>query len=393
MMSWCWDHAEIVLAAEQHRRNWCTRTVLIKSLGTHLLITLNLHFWLVPNKSYIKSIHLYVLYVALFLFSTVSVRVCIGVAATKLQNKRVYPMACSTAAKSSMKVIRSVSTPTSLQYLCCWRLRKLLPSGADALRVLPLPPGLRHLLHSKLGWVLSLDHSYTHTNSNAHTPAGPSSGSESDGCASDPEACQRKRCRWTWGKHVCAHVRAHTHIDKHICIHPYTHLLSCHVFSVSNSYKYNGLREKRFKNVWDVNAPDLTTSLSALRIPFFILISIWDLKLCGSWSDMHNSVLFWMNRSCKRCAHAVWCIMTQQWTIILLYSVECSCSVLSVSFRGLEQKQSCVSPSHMNQLYKISVLSLPLTFSTVPSSYLCFNIASIQTVRMSKMDTPMHSWV
>lgn len=137
---------------------------------------------------------------ALFLFCAIfliCIGVCIGVAATELQNKRVYPMACSTAAKSSMKVIRSVSAPTSLQYLCCWHLRKLLPSGADALRVLPLPPGLRHLLHSKLGWVLSLDHAHTHTSSNAYTPAGPSSGSESDGCASDPEACQRKRCRWT----------------------------------------------------------------------------------------------------------------------------------------------------------------------------------------------------
>ncbi|KAI2666400.1 SPRY domain-containing SOCS box protein 3 [Labeo rohita] len=122
-------------------------------------------------------------------------RKCIGVAATEMKNKRVFPMACSTAAKSSMKVIRSVSAPTSLQYLCCSRLRKLLPSGVDALRVLPLPPGLRHLLHSKLGWVLSLDHMHTH--SNTHTPPGPSSGSDSEGCSSDPEACQRKRCRWT----------------------------------------------------------------------------------------------------------------------------------------------------------------------------------------------------
>ncbi|KTF77421.1 hypothetical protein cypCar_00031604, partial [Cyprinus carpio] len=122
-------------------------------------------------------------------------RKCIGVAATEMKNKSVFPMACSTAAKSSMKVIRSVSAATSLQYLCCSRLRKLLPSGVDALRVLPLPPGLRHLLHSKLGWVLSLDH--THTHSNTHTPPGPSSGSDSEGCSSDPEACQRKRCRWT----------------------------------------------------------------------------------------------------------------------------------------------------------------------------------------------------
>ncbi|KAJ0000845.1 hypothetical protein NQD34_005865 [Periophthalmus magnuspinnatus] len=83
-------------------------------------------------------------------------RKCIGVAATELQNKRFYPMACSTAAKSSMKVIRSCSAPTSLLYLCCARLRQLLPDSVDTLDVLPLPPGLRHLLHNKLGWVLSL---------------------------------------------------------------------------------------------------------------------------------------------------------------------------------------------------------------------------------------------
>ncbi|XP_028842659.1 SPRY domain-containing SOCS box protein 3a [Denticeps clupeoides] len=126
-------------------------------------------------------------------------RKCIGVAVTELQNKSVFPMACSTAAKSSMKLIRSVSTPTSLQYLCCSRLRKLLPSGTDALRVLPLPPGLRHLLHSKLGWVLSLDHTQVLSPppSQTHPPAGLCSGSDSEGCASDPEASQRKRCRWT----------------------------------------------------------------------------------------------------------------------------------------------------------------------------------------------------
>ncbi|XP_041942286.1 SPRY domain-containing SOCS box protein 3a [Alosa sapidissima] len=126
-------------------------------------------------------------------------RKCIGVAATELQNKQVFPMACSTAAKSSMKLIRSVSAPTSLQYLCCSRLRKLLPSGTDALGVLPLPPGLRQLLHSKLGWVLTLDHMQNHMqpHSHMHTPPGPSSSSDSEGCTSDPEACQRKRCRWT----------------------------------------------------------------------------------------------------------------------------------------------------------------------------------------------------
>lgn len=132
----------------------------------------------------------------------------LGVAATELQNKRFYPMACSTAAKSSMKVIRSCSAPTSLLYLCCARLRQLLPDYIDTLEVLPLPPGLRQLLHNKLGWVLSLNSGTTEeTPDGPERPsrlpaprlAGPSSSeSDSEGCTSDPEACQRKRCRWTW---------------------------------------------------------------------------------------------------------------------------------------------------------------------------------------------------
>lgn len=116
-------------------------------------------------------------------------------------------MACSTAAKSSMKVIRSCSTPTSLLYLCCARLRRLLPDCLDTLDVLPLPPGLRQVLHNKLGWVLSLNSGAPEETTEgpertprlpATLPAEPSfSESDSEGCASDPEACQRKRCRWT----------------------------------------------------------------------------------------------------------------------------------------------------------------------------------------------------
>ncbi|XP_078147022.1 SPRY domain-containing SOCS box protein 3 [Centroberyx gerrardi] len=86
-------------------------------------------------------------------------RHCIGVAATRLQNKKLYPMVCSTAAKSSMKVIRACYTPTSLQYLCCARLRQALPRCPDVLDVLELPPGLRTLLHTQLGWVFTLDSS------------------------------------------------------------------------------------------------------------------------------------------------------------------------------------------------------------------------------------------
>ncbi|KAJ8245807.1 hypothetical protein GJAV_G00260520 [Gymnothorax javanicus] len=134
-------------------------------------------------------------------------RKCIGVAAANLQNKRLYPMVCSTAAKSSMKVIRSCFAPTSLQYLCCARLRRLFPNSADTLSVLPLPPGLRHLLQNKLGWVLRLDSSALDGLDRANdsptppssyaSPVASSSGSDSEGCSSEPEACQRKRCRWT----------------------------------------------------------------------------------------------------------------------------------------------------------------------------------------------------
>ncbi|XP_020493202.1 SPRY domain-containing SOCS box protein 3 isoform X1 [Labrus bergylta] len=86
-------------------------------------------------------------------------RYCIGVAATRLQNKKFFPMVCSTAAKSSMKVIRACYTPTSLQYLCCAQLRQVLPSCPDVLNAVELPPGLRTLLHTQLGWVFTLSSS------------------------------------------------------------------------------------------------------------------------------------------------------------------------------------------------------------------------------------------
>ncbi|XP_026172108.1 SPRY domain-containing SOCS box protein 3 [Mastacembelus armatus] len=83
----------------------------------------------------------------------------IGVAATRLQNKKFYPMVCSTAAKSSMKVIRACYTPTSLQYLCCARLRQMFPCCPDIFNALELPPGLRTLLSIQLGWVFTLSSS------------------------------------------------------------------------------------------------------------------------------------------------------------------------------------------------------------------------------------------
>uniref|UniRef100_A0A2K6RPU5 SPRY domain-containing SOCS box protein 3 n=1 Tax=Rhinopithecus roxellana TaxID=61622 RepID=A0A2K6RPU5_RHIRO len=117
-------------------------------------------------------------------------RKCIGVAATKLQNKRFYPMVCSTAARSSMKVTRSCASATSLQYLCCHRLRQLRPDSGDTLEGLPLPPGLKQVLHNKLGWVLSMSCSRRKapvSDPQAATSACPSS--------REPRPCQRKRCR------------------------------------------------------------------------------------------------------------------------------------------------------------------------------------------------------
>ncbi|KAE8579190.1 hypothetical protein XENTR_v10023942 [Xenopus tropicalis] len=122
-------------------------------------------------------------------------RKCIGVAATQLRNKKLFPMVCSTAAKSSMKVIRSCCCRTSLQYLCCARLRQLLPDSVDSLEVLPLPPGLKQVLGNKLGWVLQMGSN----RSNQHkgdTSATTSCGSDSDSsCTPGQDDCQRKRCR------------------------------------------------------------------------------------------------------------------------------------------------------------------------------------------------------
>ncbi|XP_063286707.1 SPRY domain-containing SOCS box protein 3 [Pelobates fuscus] len=120
-------------------------------------------------------------------------RKCIGVAATQLRNKKLFPMVCSTAAKSSMKVIRSCCCRTSLQYLCCARLRQLLPDCVDSLEALPLPPGLKQVLGNKLGWVLQMGTSQQYKDD---TQATASCGSDSDSnCPPRPEDCQRKRCR------------------------------------------------------------------------------------------------------------------------------------------------------------------------------------------------------
>ncbi|KAM8837771.1 SPRY domain-containing SOCS box protein 3 isoform 2-T2 [Spinachia spinachia] len=163
----------------------------------------------------------------------------IGVAATRLQNRKFYPMVCSTAAKSSMKVIRACWTPTSLQYLCCARLRQTSPCRPSALDAAQLPPGLRAVLHLRLGWLLSLsggqdEEPLEDFHRETSRPCSPRRGSTPgactsrldalqydcpcrmspqttactwryaqsprsgnyDGCSSEPEDYQSKRCRW-----------------------------------------------------------------------------------------------------------------------------------------------------------------------------------------------------
>ncbi|XP_037670462.1 SPRY domain-containing SOCS box protein 3 isoform X2 [Choloepus didactylus] len=117
-------------------------------------------------------------------------RKCIGVAATRLRNRSFYPMVCSTAAKSSMKVIRSCASRTSLQYLCCYRLRQLRPNSRDTLEGLPLPPGLKQVLHDKLGWVLSM-------NCGRRKPPASSPAAAAHGGSPEPRPGQRKRRRRT----------------------------------------------------------------------------------------------------------------------------------------------------------------------------------------------------
>ncbi|KAJ8317952.1 hypothetical protein KUTeg_003043 [Tegillarca granosa] len=78
----------------------------------------------------------------------------LGIAYRGLHGKVLYPMVSSTAARSGMKVIRSCSFPTSLQFLCCQTLRKVIPLHLDVLKVVNLPPGLNDFLENNIRWLL-----------------------------------------------------------------------------------------------------------------------------------------------------------------------------------------------------------------------------------------------
>ena len=68
---------------------------------------------------------------------------CIGIAFTGLRNLELYPMVCSTAAKSKMKVTYSCSMPASLQLECLSMLQPVQRAYLNAAF-----PGLKYLSKS-----------------------------------------------------------------------------------------------------------------------------------------------------------------------------------------------------------------------------------------------------
>ncbi|RWS15330.1 uncharacterized protein B4U79_11398 [Dinothrombium tinctorium] len=71
-----------------------------------------------------------------------------------LRGKLLFPMVCSTAAKTGMRLMRSKNFKSSLQYLCCRELRKCVPPEYHVLDVFELPPGLSAYLRQELDWLL-----------------------------------------------------------------------------------------------------------------------------------------------------------------------------------------------------------------------------------------------
>jgi len=78
----------------------------------------------------------------------------LGIAYTGLNGKTLYPVVCSTAARSGMKMITSRSYPSSLMFMCCQKLRDCVPEQMSVLEALPFPPGLRGYLNTHLSWLL-----------------------------------------------------------------------------------------------------------------------------------------------------------------------------------------------------------------------------------------------
>lgn len=78
----------------------------------------------------------------------------LGIASRGLKGKTLYAMASSTAAQSKMRIVRSCSFPSSLQFLCCTALRELIHPEKNVLDSINIPAGLKQFLANNLGWLL-----------------------------------------------------------------------------------------------------------------------------------------------------------------------------------------------------------------------------------------------
>lgn len=83
---------------------------------------------------------------------------------------RRYPIICSTAARTCMRLVRSSSFKSSLQFLCCTQLRKSIPMDKHVLDEVNLPPGLSLTLRNSLDWLLR---PYPCTTSQSHQQQSP----------------------------------------------------------------------------------------------------------------------------------------------------------------------------------------------------------------------------
>lgn len=82
-----------------------------------------------------------------------------GIAFCGLQNKVLYPMLSSTAARTRMKLEKSCYLSTTLQYLCCKEIGKHI-RGIHDVEELPLPPGMKRYLLKHMEWVLNMKDSH-----------------------------------------------------------------------------------------------------------------------------------------------------------------------------------------------------------------------------------------
>ncbi|KAK7090563.1 uncharacterized protein [Littorina saxatilis] len=77
-----------------------------------------------------------------------------GVAFDGLRQKEVFPVISSTAARSGMKVITTKFFPTSLQFMCAQKLRRIVGHQEHVADAVSLPPGLSANLRKQLDWLL-----------------------------------------------------------------------------------------------------------------------------------------------------------------------------------------------------------------------------------------------